>query len=90
MEVSFQELFNIALAFILMLVGWLLRAGWGLIRDLQTEISDNKEKSATDIHGLSTKVTEEYVRKDDLQHIMDRIEGMVSKIIDKLDSKVDK
>ena len=90
MDVTFQVLFNATLAFLLMLVGWLLRAGWGLIRDMQNEISQNKEKSSKDMHSLSTKVTEEYIRKDDFNHTMLRIEGMVSKIMDKLDNKVDK
>ena len=90
MEVTFQTLFNAALGFIMLIIGWMLRAGWGLITDMQNEIKENREKGSTEVHLLSTKVSEEYVRKDDLNVIMNRIEAMFGKINDKLDGKADK
>jgi hypothetical protein len=90
MEVTFQTLFNAALGFIMLIVGWLLRAVWGLITDMQNEIKGNREKGSTEVHNLSTKVSDEYVRKDDLNNSMKRIEDMFKMIFDKLDDKVDK
>jgi hypothetical protein len=89
-EVTFQALFNAALGFIMLIVGWLLRAVWGLITDMQKEIKGNREKGSTEVHTLSTKISDEYVRKDDLNNSMKRIEDMFKMIFDKLDDKVDK
>jgi len=90
MEVTFQTLFNAALGFIMLIIGWLLRAAWSLIQDMQTEIKSNREKGSTEVYNLSTKVSDEYVRKDDLNNSMKRIEDMFKMIFEKLDDKVDK
>lgn len=90
MEVTFQTLFNAALGFIMLIIGWLLRAAWGLIQDMQAEIKSNREKGSVEIYNLSTKVSDEYVRKDDLNNSMKRIEDMFKMIFEKLDDKVDK
>jgi hypothetical protein len=90
MEVTFQTLFNAALGFIMLIIGWLLRAAWGLIQDMQAEIKSNREKGSTEVYSLSTKVSDEYVRKDDLNNSMKRIEDMFKMIFEKLDDKVDK
>lgn len=90
MEVTFQTLFNAALGFIMLIIGWLLRAAWGLIQDMQAEIKSNREKGSTEVYNLSTKVSDEYVRKDDLNNSMKRIEDMFKMIFEKLDDKVDK
>ena len=90
MEVTFQTLFNAALGFIMLIIGWLLRAAWGLIQDMQAEIKSNREKGSIEVYNLSTKVSDEYVRKDDLNNSMKRIEDMFKMIFEKLDDKVDK
>lgn len=90
MEVTFQTLFNAALGFIMLIIGWLLRAAWGLIQDMQAEIKSNREKGSVEVYKLSTKVSDEYVRKDDLNNSMKRIEDMFKMIFEKLDDKVDK
>jgi hypothetical protein len=90
MEVTFQTLFNAALGFIMLIIGWLLRAAWGLIQDMQAEIKSNREKGSIEVYSLSTKVSDEYVRKDDLNNSMKRIEDMFKMIFEKLDDKVDK
>jgi hypothetical protein len=90
MEVTFQTLFNAALGFIMLIIGWLLRAAWGLIQDMQAEIKSNREKGSVEVYNLSTKVSDEYVRKDDLNNSMKRIEDMFKMIFEKLDDKVDK
>ena len=90
MEVTFQTLFNAALGFIMLIIGWLLKAAWGLITSMQTEIKRNREKASAEVYSLSTKVSDEYVRKDDLNNSMKRIEDMFKMIFEKLDDKVDK
>ena len=90
MEVTFQTLFNAALGFIMLIIGWLLKAAWGLITSMQTEIKSNREKGSVEVYNLSTKVSDEYVRKDDLNNSMKRIEDMFKMIFEKLDDKVDK
>jgi len=41
-------------------------------------------------HDLEMRIAQEYVRKDELTNHLTRIENMLGKIFDKLDSKVDK
>jgi uncharacterized coiled-coil protein SlyX len=42
------------------------------------------------LHDLQMRIATDYVRKDELTSHLTRIENMLGKIFDKLDSKVDK
>ena len=42
------------------------------------------------IHEFEMRIATDYVRKDELTNHLTRIENMLGKIFDKLDSKVDK
>lgn len=90
MEVTFQTLFNISLGVLLTVFGFGLREGWRMMREMQKEITEGTKKAADDVHNLETKVSEEYVRKEDLNYNLTEIKDMLGKIFDKLDKKVDK
>jgi cell division protein FtsL len=62
-----------------MLSGWVLRAVWDAVNNLQRDIKD-----------VEKNLSSEYVRKDDYRDDIKEIKEMLRIIFDKLDSKVDK
>jgi hypothetical protein len=52
--------------------------------------ADKVSQLENHIHGFEMRIAQEYVRKDELTNHLTRIENMLGKIFDKLDSKVDK
>ena len=60
-------------------IGWYVKIMWDSVKELQR---DMKETNQT-LH-------ENYVRKDDYRIDLAEIKGMFNRIMDKLDSKVDK
>ena len=61
------------------LCGWILRVVWQEIKLVQ---ANQKE--------LEREINESYVRKDDYRIDIAEIKGMFNRIMDKLDTKVDK
>ena len=74
-----QNLINIGFMLIGALFAWILRTVWEAIRDLKTDIKE-----------ISNEVHADYVRRDDFNIAISRIENICNKIFDKLDNKVDK
>lgn len=74
-----QVLFNAAIAAILLLSGWILRAMWDAVHQLRNEISDLQK----DIHN-------NYVRRDDYRDDIIEIKEILREIFNKLDGKADK
>lgn len=72
---DYQTLFNIAI----MVAGFF--GGWTL-----SNISKTLERLDTDVRTLP----QYYVAKDDYKQSLERIEGMLERIFDKLDHKADK
>lgn len=60
-------------------IGWSLKALW----DAQKDVT-------RDLAALEVKLAENYVRKVDLQPILERMERSLRSIEDKLDDKADK
>ena len=60
-------------------IGWSLKSLW-----------DSQRDTAKDLRVLEVKMAEDYVRKVDLQPILERIERSLQNIESKLDGKVDK
>lgn len=60
-------------------IGWSLKALW----DAQKDVT-------RDLAALEVKLAENYVRKVDLQPILERMERSLRSIEDKLDGKADK
>lgn len=74
-----QVLFNLAIP----LLGVLL---WIIYNKLNDDIKDNK----TDHKGLYNELHTEFVRREEFNSAMARIETTCNKILDKLDQKQDK
>jgi len=77
--VDTQTLINILFSCVFMLSGWVLRAVWDAVNNLQRDIKD-----------VEKNLSSEYVRKDDYRDDIKEIKEMLRIIFDKLDSKVDK
>ncbi|KPK72593.1 MAG: hypothetical protein AMJ84_03855 [Acidithiobacillales bacterium SM23_46] len=79
MVVDAQTLINLGLGIILAGIGW-----WGRV------VWDSLQKLKDDVHEIEIDLPKSYVSKDEFHDTMSRIEGMVQKIFDKLDGKMDK
>ena len=76
---DFQNVMDGVMALVGAVLGWFVKIIWDAIKELQR---DMKETNQT-IH-------EHYVRKEDYRIDIAEIRGMFNRIMDKLDSKVDK
>jgi len=74
-----QTILNIAFGIAGAFGGWILRVVWSEIKLVQEMQQD-----------LERDVSENYVRKDDYRIDIAEIKGMFNRIMDKLDTKVDK
>lgn len=79
MIVDAQTLINLSLGIILAGIGW-----WGRV------VWDSLQKLKDDVHEIEIDLPKSYVSKDEFHDTMSRIEGIVQKIFDKLDGKMDK
>ena len=61
------------------IVGWLGRELWDAVQNLKTDMKE-----------LEIRLPTHYVRKDDMEVRFDKIEAMLNKLFDRLDSKADK
>ena len=77
--VEFQHFLNLAVGTVLTVLGWFARQLWSAVQDLK------KDLTAVEI-ALPTH----YVRKEELESRLDKLEVILMKIYDKLDTKVDK
>ena len=74
-----QSIVDIITGIVGAVIGWFVKIMWDSVKELQR---DMKETNQT-LH-------ENYVRKDDYRIDLAEIKGMFNRIMDKLDSKVDK
>ena len=74
-----QAILNIILGSALAVGGWFVRQMW----DAVTKLKDDLKKIEVDMPT-------NYVRKDDMESRFDRIEALLDKLYEKLDSKQDK
>jgi hypothetical protein len=70
-----QLLFNVTCSVAGTIAGWLFKVLWDAIQDLKEDVKE---------------IEKGYVQKDDYRIDIAEIKGMLSRIFDKLDSKVDK
>ena len=75
----------------------LATAASGVIGWWSKELSKNQDKIVSDqstlarqINNLEVKVSEHYVKREDLQNVTAQIFQKLDKILDKLDTKADK
>jgi hypothetical protein len=83
---DWQNLFNIAGGAALAVVGWFARQLWDSVKELKADIAD-----------LKLHVSENYVKKSEVESLrtdmdkrFDRLEQMIARLYDKIDSKADK
>lgn len=74
-----QTLLNLVFTGAGAVCGWILRVVWQEIKLVQANQQD-----------LERELTDSYVRKDDYRIDIAEIKGMFNRIMDKLDTKVDK
>jgi len=81
-----QELFQILVAAISLMGGWILKTIWDAVRDQQGETRALAEKVA----GVEILIVGQFVRRDELAGLLDRIDHKLDQISSKLDSKADR
>jgi len=79
-------IFNAILSFSLLIMGWLMRVGWDVIKRLRDDI----EKVEKELDSHYKYAHENYVRREDFFYNMNEIKGMIQQILSKLDNKADK
>jgi len=70
---------NIVLGVCLSVVGWFVRQMWDAVQNLKE-----------DIQRIEVELPTSYVRKSDLDVRLDKLELLLDRIFEKLDTKVDK
>lgn len=83
---SEQQIFNVAIAIIGALGGWLMRIMWQSLKDLQTR----DDKLADKVGAIEVLVAGQYVKRDDMNRDISAIFAKLDRIEDKIDSKADK
>ena len=74
-----QDLFNWLLAGATGILGWLGKTLWDAVQELKN-----------DVKKIEVELPSHYVRKDELEAKLDKVEAMLNKIYDKLETKADK
>ena len=83
---DFQDLFNVAMGFIMAIFGWFLRISWESMTSLQKQDRDLADKVAR----IEVLVAGEYVKKDEFDRAIERLFDKLDHIEMKIDSKADK
>jgi chaperonin cofactor prefoldin len=74
-----QNLINIVGGTVLSVLGWFARQLWDAVQDLKR-----------DVKSIEVDLPTFYVRKEDLESRLDRLEAVLNRIFEKLDNKADK
>jgi chaperonin cofactor prefoldin len=74
-----QNLINIVGGTVLSVLGWFARQLWDAVQDLKR-----------DVKAIEVDLPTYYVRKEDLESRLDRMEASLNRIFEKLDHKADK
>ena len=74
-----QMIINISVGALLTVIGWLAHQLWEAVKELRENL-----------HDIELEIPHNYVRRDEFFENMREIKEMLSKIFDRLDSKVDK
>jgi hypothetical protein len=76
---EFQSLFNTLLGAAFIVIGWFARQLWDATQKLKEDLSD-----------LELNISEKYVKKSEISARFDKIETILERLFEKLDSKEDK
>lgn len=74
-----QAIINVIIGTILSGLGWFARQLWDAVQDLKR-----------DVKSIEVDLPTFYVRKEDLEARLDRMEASLNRIFEKLDHKADK
>lgn len=74
-----QTIINIVIGTILSVLGWFARQLWDAVQDLKKDVKE-----------IEVDLPTHYVRKEDLESRLDRLEAALNRIFEKLDNKADK
>jgi chaperonin cofactor prefoldin len=74
-----QSLINMVIGTVLSVLGWFARQLWDAVQDLKR-----------DVKAIEVDLPTTYVRKEDLESRLDRLEAVLNRIFEKLDHKADK
>ena len=83
---EFQDLFNTATGFLMLLGAWFLRVMWDSVTSLQEQDRELAEK----VSRIEVLVAGEYVRKDEFDRAIQRLFDKLDHIEMKIDQKADK
>ena len=76
---SDQGIINVIIGVVLSVLGWFARQLWDAVQTLKDDMKD-----------LEVELPTHYLRKDEFESRLDKIETMLNRIFEKLDSKADK
>lgn len=74
-----QDFINIAISTVMAILGWLGKTLWDAVDNLKN-----------DIKKIEIDLPSHYAKKDELESRFDKIEILLAKIYDKLETKADK
>jgi chaperonin cofactor prefoldin len=74
-----QQIINIIIGVVLSVLGWFARQLWDAVQDLKQ-----------DVKQIEVDLPTHYVRKEDLDIRLDRLEAALNRIFERLDHKADK
>jgi len=74
-----QQIINLIIGSVLSVLGWFARQLWDAVQELKR-----------DMKSLEVDLPTHYVRKEELESRLDRLEDMLNRIFEKMDSKADK
>jgi hypothetical protein len=74
-----QAIINLIIGAVLSVLGWFARQLWDAVQDLKA-----------DMKQIEVDLPTHYVRKEDLECRLDRIEASLNRIFERLDNKADK
>ena len=74
-----QAIINLIIGAVLSVLGWFARQLWDAVQDLKQ-----------DVKQIEVDLPTHYVRKEDLDVRLDRLEAVLNRIFEKLDNKADK
>lgn len=83
---EFQHAFNVAVAVIGGLAGWIMRVMWDGLTDLRKADRELAEK----VGSIEVVVAGQYVKRDELDRSLNALFSKLDRIEDKLDGKQDK
>lgn len=76
---EFQQIINLSIGAVLSVLGWFARQLWDAVQSLKE-----------DMKQIEVDLPTHYVRKEDLESRLDRLEAALNRIFERLDGKADK